>query len=154
MCVNKLSTGCFTRKRTFLMNPLVILTTAGNQTSANWGPDSRFVLEAIFRALISMSIRSLIMNTTDLRFPAQLELAQVTEKLIKTRSCIHRRFFIRSRCSLFSTPHNTCTHCKPSGKPSGMQTCMQTAGVKKREQLPTEKERGDPSSSSRALEKN
>ena len=48
------------------------------------------------------------------------------------------------------TQNITCTHCKPSG----MQTCMQTAGVKKREQLPTEKERGDPSSSSRALEKN
>ena len=31
--------------------------------------------------------------------------------------------------------------------------CMQTAAGKKREELPTEKERGDPSSSRRALEK-
>ena len=90
MCVNKLSTGCFTRKRTFLMNPLVILTTAGNQTWANWGPNSKFVLETSFRALISKSIRSSIMNTTDLRFPAQLELALVNGKFIKTRSCIHK----------------------------------------------------------------
>ena len=34
-----------------------------------------------------------------------------------------------------------------------MQTCLQTAEVKKREQLPTKKERGDLSSSRRALKK-
>ena len=34
-----------------------------NQTLANWGPDSRFVLEAIFKALISKSSRSSIFNT-------------------------------------------------------------------------------------------
>ena len=34
-----------------------------------------------------------------------------------------------------------CTHCSPSGKPSGLQACTHTVEVAKREQLPTAKER-------------
>ena len=43
----------------------------------------------------------------------------------------------------------------PLGKPLGKQTCMQTAEVTKREELPTERERErvDPSRGSRALQK-
>ena len=43
----------------------------------------------------------------------------------------------------FALQPSACTHCSPSGKPSGLQACTLTVEAAKREKIPTNKERGE-----------
>ena len=57
------------RFKPVLVNQLSIIPKLVNQTSVNWGPDSRFVLKAIIKALISKSSRSSKLKTPNRLHP-------------------------------------------------------------------------------------